>query len=163
MEFLARKSARDYSTALDLIRTRAEPFVYRTYSKLPGFLFIFICHYNIHHKSVPLYSFDSGWVNRSHLSILLFPSIMQPNACSIKKIKDDMSQPPSSSGDSGDAPRRQNDLPPEVLDIIIPALQVGGISGKFFHLCVGQLLPPTSTRANISHVMALSKPRLNSS
>ncbi|KAH7343019.1 hypothetical protein BKA65DRAFT_303336 [Rhexocercosporidium sp. MPI-PUGE-AT-0058] len=53
---------------------------------------------------------------------------MQPNACSIKKIKDDMSQP-SKPGDSGDAPRRQNDLPPEVLEIIVPALQIGGISG----------------------------------
>ncbi|KAK0124228.1 hypothetical protein ONS95_009204 [Cadophora gregata] len=53
---------------------------------------------------------------------------MQPNACAIKKAKDDMSQP-SRPGENGDAPRRRNDLPPEVLDIIIPALQVGGLSG----------------------------------
>ncbi|KAH6723893.1 hypothetical protein BKA61DRAFT_566499 [Leptodontidium sp. MPI-SDFR-AT-0119] len=53
---------------------------------------------------------------------------MQPNVCTVKKVKDDMSQP-SRTGESGEAPRRRNDLPPEVLDIIAPALQVGGISG----------------------------------
>lgn len=56
---------------------------------------------------------------------------MQPNVCTVKKVKDDMSQP-SRTGESGEAPRRRNDLPPEVLDIIAPALQVGGISGMLF-------------------------------
>lgn len=53
---------------------------------------------------------------------------MQPNACAIRKVKDDMTQP-TKSGANGEAPRRQNDLPPEILDIIVPALQVGGLSG----------------------------------
>ncbi|KAG0648811.1 hypothetical protein D0Z07_5051 [Hyphodiscus hymeniophilus] len=52
---------------------------------------------------------------------------MQPNACSIRKIKNDMtdngeSVPPPS-------PQRNERLPPEILDIIKPALQVGSLSG----------------------------------
>ncbi|CZS94483.1 uncharacterized protein RCO7_10089 [Rhynchosporium graminicola] len=39
-----------------------------------------------------------------------------------------MSQP-SRSGDRGEPPRRRNDLPPEILEIIVPALQIGGLSG----------------------------------
>ncbi|KAL2075298.1 hypothetical protein VTL71DRAFT_241 [Oculimacula yallundae] len=53
---------------------------------------------------------------------------MQPNACAVKNFKDDMSQP-SGPGESGEVPRRRNDLPPEILEIIVPALQVGGLSG----------------------------------
>ncbi|CAL3969349.1 unnamed protein product [Diplocarpon coronariae] len=33
------------------------------------------------------------------------------------------------SGPSAEPPRRQNDLPPELLEIIVPALEVGGVSG----------------------------------
>ncbi|KAF8849873.1 hypothetical protein BDZ45DRAFT_662567 [Acephala macrosclerotiorum] len=54
--------------------------------------------------------------------------MMQPNACSIKKIKDDMTPAPP-SGTDRESPRRQNDLPPEILEIIGPALKVGGLSG----------------------------------
>jgi len=46
---------------------------------------------------------------------------MQPNSCAVRKIKEDMSQP------SG-TPRR-NSLPPEILQILWPTLQVGVLSG----------------------------------
>jgi hypothetical protein len=52
---------------------------------------------------------------------------MQLNACSVKRLKEDMG--PQRPGDS-EGPDEQNDLPPEILDIIWPALQVGGASGK---------------------------------
>ncbi|KAH7419003.1 hypothetical protein BKA64DRAFT_633708 [Cadophora sp. MPI-SDFR-AT-0126] len=53
---------------------------------------------------------------------------MQPNACAIKKVREDMTQS-SRQGGSGDAPQRRNDLPPEVLEIVVPAIKVGGLSG----------------------------------
>ncbi|KUJ22205.1 uncharacterized protein LY89DRAFT_681491 [Mollisia scopiformis] len=53
---------------------------------------------------------------------------MQPNACSIKKIKDDMTATPQ-SGEDSEGHRKRNGLPPEVIEIIWPALQVGGLSG----------------------------------
>ena len=53
---------------------------------------------------------------------------MQPNTCAIKKVKEDMTQS-SRAGGSGDAPQRRNDLPPEGLEIIVPALKFGGLSG----------------------------------
>jgi len=52
---------------------------------------------------------------------------MQPNACAIQKVKGDMTQ--SQPSGTGAEPRRPNDLPPEILEIIWPALQVGGLSG----------------------------------
>ena len=58
---------------------------------------------------------------------------MQPNVCAIQKVKGDMVEPPPPKAD-GKPPRRQNALPPEVLDIIWPALQVGGLSGMFLNL-----------------------------
>lgn len=52
---------------------------------------------------------------------------MQPNACTVRKVKDDMIR---KGGNGEDAPpRSQERLPPEILDIIKPALQVGGLSG----------------------------------
>lgn len=48
---------------------------------------------------------------------------MQPNACTIRKVNEDMTQDPERS--------RRSDLPPEVLEIILPGLQVGGASGMF--------------------------------
>jgi hypothetical protein len=55
---------------------------------------------------------------------------MQPTPCAVQKVKDDMTDPgkPGASGGT-ESPRRRNGLPPEVLDIIWPALQVGGLSG----------------------------------
>jgi hypothetical protein len=53
---------------------------------------------------------------------------MQPNICAIQKVKGDMAQSQPSRRDPEPPPRR-NDLPPEILEIIWPALQVGGLSG----------------------------------
>ncbi|PSS12961.1 hypothetical protein M430DRAFT_143450 [Amorphotheca resinae ATCC 22711] len=52
---------------------------------------------------------------------------MQPNACAVRKVAADM----TGDGANGEKdPRRsQNGLPPEILDIVWPALQVGGLSG----------------------------------
>ncbi|KAJ5050460.1 uncharacterized protein L3040_002343 [Drepanopeziza brunnea f. sp. 'multigermtubi'] len=36
---------------------------------------------------------------------------------------------PAKSGAGGEAPRRRNDLPSEILEIVSPALRVGGLSG----------------------------------
>jgi hypothetical protein len=57
---------------------------------------------------------------------------MQPNACAIRKVKEDMTKPSAESGANGESPQRRNDLPPEIIEIIWPALQVGGLSGTFF-------------------------------
>jgi hypothetical protein len=73
---------------------------------------------------------------------------MQPNACTVRKVKEDMSK----DGKKGDfypseRPKGAPLLPPEILDIIKPALQVGGLSGKsivrlgLFVLLVKDLLP----------------------
>ncbi|CAD6443976.1 0ddfb5fb-ad17-4faf-b27b-9d6a588b07a4 [Sclerotinia trifoliorum] len=71
-----------------------------------------------------------------YLGILVPDSLyMQPNSCSIRKIRDDM----TTSGEKGDssslmAPINQSqslksdNLPPELMDIIKPALQFGGLS-----------------------------------
>ena len=53
---------------------------------------------------------------------------MQPNACAIRKVREDMVSS-EQSGANGEPPRRRNDLPPEILEIMWPALQVGGLSG----------------------------------
>lgn len=37
--------------------------------------------------------------------------------------------PAPPSGADRESPRRRNDLPPEILEIIGPALKVGGLSG----------------------------------
>lgn len=63
---------------------------------------------------------------------------MQPNACSIKKIKDDMTLP--QSGADRESPRQRNELPLEILEIIGPALRVGGLSGTSKAL-IGRNLP----------------------
>lgn len=57
---------------------------------------------------------------------------MQPNACAIRKVKDDMAK----DGGKGEhfSPERKKGaplLPPEIFDLIQPALQVGGLSGTF--------------------------------
>ena len=56
---------------------------------------------------------------------------MQPNACAIRKVKDNM----TGKGVDGEQPpltsQRKERLPSEILDIIKPALQVGGLSGMF--------------------------------
>jgi hypothetical protein len=57
---------------------------------------------------------------------------MQPSACVIRKVKEDMTS--REGAGTGDLPRQQKRelrLPPEILDIIKPALQVGGLSGMF--------------------------------
>lgn len=57
---------------------------------------------------------------------------MQPNACAVRKVKDDMAR----DGGKGEhyPPEEENGgklLPTEILDIMKPALQVGGLSGMF--------------------------------
>jgi hypothetical protein len=54
---------------------------------------------------------------------------MQPNACTVRKIKEDMAPGQESGANGGGSPRGQNDLPPEIKEIIWPALQVGGLTG----------------------------------
>jgi hypothetical protein len=61
---------------------------------------------------------------------------MQPNACAIQKIKEDMAPGLQSGANGGGSPRRQNDLPPEIKEIIWPALQVGGLSGKLHFIFI---------------------------
>ncbi|THV48865.1 hypothetical protein BGAL_0223g00070 [Botrytis galanthina] len=60
---------------------------------------------------------------------------MQPNSCSLRKIRDDMTTPRAKEDSSRSmAPANQTqgpksgDLPPELMDIIKPALQFGGLS-----------------------------------
>lgn len=53
---------------------------------------------------------------------------MQPNACAIRKVKDDMAK---GAEGNGSLERPRDGLPPEILDVIWPALQVGGLSGVF--------------------------------
>jgi hypothetical protein len=62
---------------------------------------------------------------------------MQPNACAVQKIKEDMAPGQQSGANGGGSPQRQNDLPPEIKEIIWPALQVGGLSGtlQFIFTC----------------------------
>jgi hypothetical protein len=67
-------------------------------------------------------NYDPGWMKERVLT-------MQPNICAIQKVKGDMAQPQPSG--TGGEPRRPNDLPPEILEIIWPALQVGGLSGMY--------------------------------
>jgi hypothetical protein len=57
---------------------------------------------------------------------------MQPNACAIRKLKDDM----TGNGRKGehyppDREKGEKLLPHEIFDLIKPALQVGGLSGTF--------------------------------
>jgi hypothetical protein len=54
---------------------------------------------------------------------------MQPNSCTLLKIKEDMSAPRGNDRHNSQEPRWQNTLSPEILDILGPALQVGGLSG----------------------------------
>jgi hypothetical protein len=73
---------------------------------------------------------------------------MQPNACAVKRVKDDM----MGKGDDGQSKPRggQKDLPPvEILDVIYPALQIGGLSGMLS--CM--LLPFFSQFLQQSHVI----------
>jgi hypothetical protein len=64
---------------------------------------------------------------------------MQPNACSVRRIKQDMTQQKSQSDDGESSfpeasrPPRRNGLPPEILQIIGPAFQVGGAVGRLFY------------------------------
>ncbi|TVY18407.1 hypothetical protein LARI1_G002667 [Lachnellula arida] len=57
---------------------------------------------------------------------------MQPTPCTVQKIKDGMTDPgkPGATSSGGtEPPRRTNGLPPEILNIIWPAVQIGGLSG----------------------------------
>jgi hypothetical protein len=57
---------------------------------------------------------------------------MQPNACAIRKVKEDMTRD-GGKGENYPPEREKGEklLPPEIFDIIKPALQVGGLSGMF--------------------------------
>lgn len=57
---------------------------------------------------------------------------MQPNACSIKKLRDDMApnrQTPM--GEDEDYVKERNRLPSEVVQILKSSLQVGGAAGMY--------------------------------
>ncbi len=54
---------------------------------------------------------------------------MQPNVCAIQKVKGGMTQSPPPGTDGG-PPQPRKDSPPEIVEIIWPAIQVGGLSGK---------------------------------
>jgi hypothetical protein len=56
---------------------------------------------------------------------------MQPNACSIKKIKDEMGQAPHASreGRAGDGKDYKSGQGPHELQIIWKALEVGAVTG----------------------------------
>ena len=56
---------------------------------------------------------------------------MQPNACTVQKLKGDMANPQQSGVNKDLSQRPRDDLPPEILEIIFPALQVGGLVGMF--------------------------------
>jgi hypothetical protein len=61
---------------------------------------------------------------------------MQPNACAVRKVKDDMT---GKGGDERTEPYRpQRDPAPNSLDVIYPALQVGGLSGMLVACCSSQ-------------------------
>jgi hypothetical protein len=68
---------------------------------------------------------------------------MQPNACAIQKIKGDNTPGQQSGANGGGSPQRQNDLPPEIKEIIWPALQVGGLSGKLHFIFIFTCPSPT--------------------
>jgi hypothetical protein len=55
---------------------------------------------------------------------------MQPNACAIRKVKDDITEK-GGNGEPHSKPQRDERLPPEILEILKPALQVGSLSGMF--------------------------------
>jgi len=61
---------------------------------------------------------------------------MQPNVCTVQNLKEDMTGREGKrerERERGNQPRRDhNELPPEILDIIVPALKVGGIAGRFY-------------------------------
>jgi hypothetical protein len=57
---------------------------------------------------------------------------MQPTICTTQKVKGDMSPLQSPKRDS-EPPQGGKGLPPEILEIIWPALQVGGLSGMYLY------------------------------
>jgi len=61
---------------------------------------------------------------------------MQPNACATRKLKGNMDKPE-------DKPER-NALPDELVSVLWPALQVGGISGR--HLQITYILSSLECR-----------------
>jgi hypothetical protein len=53
---------------------------------------------------------------------------MQPNACTVSKFKNDMAGKVAHQENPSNSQRDER-LPPEILEIIKPALQVGALSG----------------------------------
>ena len=80
----------------------------------------------------------SGSASLAGLAIL---KQMQPNACAVRKVKEDMVRKGQDAEQQ--SPRRRNALPSEVMEIIVPALQVGGSAGKLF---LKESLPKSSTQ-----------------
>lgn len=71
---------------------------------------------------------------------------MQPNVCTVQKVKDDMTGSEGERDREKQSQRRQNDFPPEILELIIPALKVGsvtGVSGIFVGSFVGVIRSST--------------------
>lgn len=54
---------------------------------------------------------------------------MQPNACAIKKIRDEMAPKQTREDQDEQSVQRRSNLPDEIVHIIWPALQVGGAAG----------------------------------
>lgn len=58
---------------------------------------------------------------------------MQPNACAVQKVKDDMTGKTSAAGLESRA--SQNRPSEDYSNILYPALQVGGLSGMLVQCC----------------------------
>ena len=56
---------------------------------------------------------------------------MQPNVCTVQKIKGDMTGSGMDKGEREEPPRPQKHHRPDPLDVLYPALQVGGLCGTF--------------------------------
>lgn len=65
---------------------------------------------------------------------------MQPNACAVRKLKDDM-MPKDQDNEPTEPRQPQTGPPPTALYIIYPALQVGGLTGMIV-TCYPQLHLP---------------------
>ena len=79
---------------------------------------------------------------------------MQPNACAVRKVKDDMTGSGRDKG--GELPRPRKSPPPDPFDALYPALQVGGLSGTL-SACYLLSLPPLRFSLQPFHVSKTSE------
>lgn len=55
---------------------------------------------------------------------------MQPNACAVKKVTEDMTAIKGELEEGSKSQKLKNGLPSEILAIMLPAFQVGGLTGR---------------------------------